>query len=55
MWNLLLLTSRLVLAPAEVTVESLDGNKTTGMLVGMADQQLTVETADGPVDIPFKA
>lgn len=54
MWNLLLLTSLLVVAPADVTVESLDGNKTTGMLVGMANEQLTVETADGPVDIPFK-
>jgi hypothetical protein len=54
MWNSLALASLLFLVPAEVTIESLDGNTTTGTLVGMAGQQLTVETADGPLQIPFQ-
>ena len=54
MWNSLALASLLFLAPAEVTIESLDGNTTTGTVVGMAGQQLTGETADGPLQIPFQ-
>jgi hypothetical protein len=53
MWNCLFLASFLVLAPTEVTIESLDGDKTTGQLVGLAEGKLTVETSEGLREIAF--
>tara|TARA_B100000809_G_scaffold142555_1_gene140035 strand:- start:3181 stop:4377 length:1197 start_codon:yes stop_codon:yes gene_type:complete len=54
MWNFLALTSLLLLAPAEVTIESLDGSRTTGQLISLSGDMLTVESSEGPVEIPFQ-
>ena len=54
MWNFLALASLLLLAPAEVTIESLDGSRTTGQLISLSGDILTVESSDGPVEIPFQ-
>jgi len=54
MWNSLALASLLLLAPAEVTIESLDGSRTTGQLISLSGDILTVESSDGPVEIPFQ-
>lgn len=54
MWNFLALASLLLLAPAEVTIESLDGSRTTGQLISLSGDILTVESSEGPVEIPFQ-
>ncbi len=54
MWNFLALASLLLLAPAEVTIESLDGSRTTGQLTSLSGDILTVESSEGPVEIPFQ-
>ena len=54
MWNSLALVSLLLLAPAEVMIESLDGSRTTGQLISISGEKLTVESSDGPVEIPFQ-
>lgn len=54
MWNSLALASLLLLAPAEVTIESLDGSRTTGQLISLSGDILTVESSDGPIEIPFQ-